>query len=119
MSGGASAGAAEADGGGGEADGVVASAEADSTADADGSAGGGASGGSGAGAVSLRVQAAKTSATRADTIEADGLTVWQPKAAFVLGEHPIVSLLTIGVPSGGRRRSIGFVPTAPRGTKPA
>ncbi len=67
-------------------------------------------GGSVVGAVSLRVQATKTSATQADQIEADGLTDRQPKAAFVLGEHSIVSLLTIRVPSEAVRGRMASFP---------
>jgi ABC-2 type transport system ATP-binding protein len=57
---------------------------------------GGHRGGSAMGAVSLRVHAAKTSATEADRVLMRGLTARQGKPAFVLVEHPIVSLLTIG-----------------------
>jgi hypothetical protein len=62
----------------------------------------------------LRVHATKTSASHA-TIGTSLLTDPQGKPAFVLGEHPIVSLLTIRA----LQPSNGFVPTGPRGTKPA
>jgi len=106
-------------GGAGAGAGVGAGAGAGAGADsgADASAGAGAEGaeavdlgGSVVVAVSLRVQAAKTSATQADQIESDGLTDRQPKAAFVLGEHSIVSLLTIRVPSGAVRGRMASFP---------
>jgi hypothetical protein len=111
MSGG---GAGVGAGAGASADsGADASADADTGADADAGAEGAEAvdlGGSVVVAVSLRVQAAKTSATQADQIESDGLTDRQPKAAFVLGEHSIVSLLTIRVPSGAVRGRMASFP---------
>jgi ABC-2 type transport system ATP-binding protein len=74
---------------------------AGSDAGADASAGGGAAVGAGAeagvgvGAGCVRVHATKASVTQATVIEAGGLTGRERKAAFVHGEHPIVSLLTI------------------------
>ena len=60
---------------------------------------GGADPGEGGGAASLRVHATKTSATQAGMVEAEGLTDRERKAAFVLVEHSIVSLRTMGASS--------------------
>jgi hypothetical protein len=95
-----------------------ASAEADGALESAahrGPSSGGQRGSSVVGALSRRVHAARASATDAARIRGCGFTTRQGKPAFVLGEHPIVSLLTFALAEGAN----GFVPTAPRGTKPA
>jgi hypothetical protein len=111
--------------GGVDDDSADASAGAESDADAEDDASAGSSagfglrstprGGAGVVAGSVRVHATKTSATQGAMTAARGLTDRQRKPAFVLVEHPIVSLLTFP----GSRPPNGFAPTGPRGTKPA